>query len=167
MDKTYTLQIEVTVTEETLSNLISNVIDCPDQCGIAWWKTVNKGEYDAAEVQLEAEGRSTCSANVFARVLLNGGKLRLLDPESDWHWSGHEDGEMLWKAQIIAEGCYPVYGEWHDVGIMDILRAAQQYADEKICNDCGSNLDDIVEDGDFWDADAVFQIAMYGEVIYG
>ena len=53
------------------------------------------------------------------------------------------------------------------MGIMDILKAAQQYADERICNDCGSNLDAIAEDGDFWDADALFQIAMYGEVIYG
>jgi len=168
MERVYTMQIDVTVCEGTLSNLISNVMADPDGCGVAYWKAADDSEYAAAEAQLLAEsGEEPCVEDIFARMLINGGKLRLLDPESDWHWSGHEDGETLWRFQIIAEGCEPVGGEWHDVGVMDILKAAQQYADERICNECGPNLDDIVEDGDFWDADAVFQIAMYGEVVYG
>ena len=162
-----TIPIEVRVSEDVLVNLISNVLDCPDQCGVAWWKPVDNADYEKAESQLKAEGLDTCPACVFARILLNGGKLRLLDPESEWHWSGHEDGEMLWRAQIIAEGCEPVLGEWHDVGLADILNAACEYVHLKICKDCESILQSIAENGDFWDADALFQIAMYGEVVYG
>lgn len=167
MGKTIRMTIEVEVSEDVLANLISNVLDCPDQCGVAWWKPARLADYEQAESQLEAEGSDTYPANVFARILLNGGKLRLLDPESEWHWSGHEDGEMLWRAQIIAEGCEPVLGEWHDVGLTDILNAAREYASLRICNECGSDLRAIAENGDFWDADALFQIAMYGEVVYG
>ena len=98
---------------------------------------------------------------------MNGGTLQLLDPESDWHWSGHEKDEMLWKWQIIQEGCEPVGGEWHTVGLQEIANGIGKYASEHVANDLGTDLKKIVEDGDFWDADAIIQCAMYGEVIYG
>lgn len=170
MKKDYEITKTVTVDEEQLSCLLSNA--CADVCGVQWWKAADQEEYDKAKSELISELKPNaknkiCMENVWARMLLNGGKLRLLDPESDWHWKGHKVDEMLWNWQIKTEGTYPVGGEWHDVGIEDILKAIEQYGKEGYANDCGADLEKIVEDGDFYDADAVIQIAMYGEVIYG
>ena len=165
MEKTYEMQISVTVDEELLSCLLANA--CGDECGVAWWKSADPKARDEAERQLVEEGKDPCREDIWARMLLNGSKLRLLDPESDWHWSGHKPGEMLWNVQIVAEGSEPVGGEWHDVGIEDILKAVQIYGKMDYANACGGSIEKIVDDGDFWDADAVIQIAMYGDVIYG
>ena len=169
MGKTYRMTVEMTVDEDALSTLISNAT--ADNCGFAWWGYDDK-EYEEAKSELISERKpdaddQVCFEDVLARMLLSGKRLRLLDPESDWHWSGHKPGEVLWNAQIIAEGCEPVGGEWHDIGIEDVMRGVQLYAASGCANACGSDIKNINEYGDFWDADAVFQFAAYGEVIYG
>ena len=167
MEKTF--KINIKIDEDDLIDLLANAIG--DSCGFAWWGYDDE-EYRKTKADLIAELKpdaddQICMEEVLARMLFKGKKLKLLDPESEWHWSGHEPGEMLWNAQIIAEGCVPVGGEWHEVGIEDIVRGIQLYGESGCCSDCGPNLKKIVEEGDFWDADAVFQFAAYGELIYG
>ena len=158
-------KVEIEVDEKQLSDLIS--IAMSDKCGIAWWN-YDEGQYQEAKKELEAEGQlDICIEDVLARLLFRGGKLRLLDPDSDWHWSGHEEDEILHNWQIISEGCEPEGGEWHEVGLEDIVRGVQQYDQIHSANNCGGNIGNICEYGDFIDADIVFQFAAYGEVIYG
>lgn len=153
------------VDEESLSNLISNAMG--DTCGVGWWKEKDEKDYESAEAELIAEGiEKPCYEDILARMLFNGGKLMLLDPESNWHWKGHEEGAMLWNWQIQAEGTEPEGGEWHEVGLDEIIKGLNLYFDEKPATGC-RDLESILEDGDFWDADCVFQYAMYGEVVYG
>ena len=175
MEKSYSKTVEVKKTieikidEYNLICLISNAMG--GTCGYDWWGYDEK-EYEETKSELISENKpdaddQICFEDVLARMLLNGKKLRLLEADSDWHWSGHEPGEMLWAAQIRAEGCVPVGGKWHEVGIDDIVKGIQLYGESGCANDCGPDIRRIVEDGDFWDADAVFQFAAYGEVIYG
>lgn len=163
--KEKTIVIETKINEGQLCDLISNAKG--DSCGVGWWKEKDESEYDAARAELVAEGNTEpCLEEVWARLLFNGGKLMLLDPESDWHWKGHKDGEMLWNWQIQTEGTEPEGGEWHEVGLDEIVKGLTKYFEESPATGCG-NLQNILEEGDFWDADAVFQYAMYGELIYG
>ena len=104
-----------------------------------------------------------CLEEVWARVIFNGGKLLLLEAESDWHWSGHEDGELLWSFQIQSEGCEPVGGTWNAVGLQEICNGLSKYMREKGIG----TVDKLLQEGDFYDADAVFQFAAYGEWIFG
>lgn len=153
------------VDEDSLSSLISNAMG--DTCGVGWWKEKDEEEYEQAKAELIKEGcDNPCMEDVWARMLFNGGKLMLLDPESDWHWSGHKKGELLWNWQIQAEGAEPEGGDWHEVGLDEIVKGLNLYFEEKPAAGCG-DLESILENGDFWDADCVFQYAMYGEVIYG
>ena len=172
MNKTREIEIvtKFVVDEEELSSLLANA--SADVCGVQWWKPENQADYDEAKAELIAERKpdaddQICMEDVWARMLINGKRLCLLDPESHWHWSGHREGEMLWKAQVVAEGLEPVGGEWHFVDIEDVVKAIVAYGSSGYANDCGADIKKIVEDGDFYDADAVFQIAMYGDVIYG
>lgn len=158
--------IEIVIDEYNLGCLISNAMG--STCGFDWWD-YNRDEYKEARKEIIAEFGSVpeggvCIEDVFARMLLNGKKIKLLEAGSDWHWSGHEPGEMLWQAQVIMEGCVPVGGKWHEIGIDDIMKGIQLYGESGYANDCGPNIRDIVENGDFWDADAVFQFAAYGEI---
>lgn len=161
--------IEIVIDEYNLGCLISNAM--ADTCGFDWWSYDEKAYEEArseliSEIKPDADDQ-ICLEDVLARMLLKGGKLKLLESDSGWHWSGHEPGEMLWNAQIIAEGCVPVGGKWHSIGIDDIVRGIGLYGESECANDCGPSLRKIVEDGDFWDADAVFQFAAYGEVVFG
>ena len=170
LSKTFSVQIDVTITEEDLSTLLSNAFDGGDECGCAWYKPTDQAAFDAAKAELVSERGSAdgiFDADVYARMLMRGGTIQCLDPESDWHWSGHQPGEMLWAAQIRIEGCEPVGGEWHAVGLGEIADAIRKYAESHVASDLGANLSKIVEDGDFWDADAIIQYAMYGDLIYG
>lgn len=166
MGKTIEVPATLRIDEEDLVDLISTARS--DECGCAWWKYDQK-EYDAAKEKLKEErgGEPIFHDDVLARILIDGGALDLLDPESDWHWSGLKPGETPWRAQIIAEGCEPVGGDWHRVTVKDIAKAITLYARDGVANCCGADLHAIVENGDFWDADAVIQYAMYGELIYG
>ena len=170
LSKSFTVQIDVTITEEDLSTLLSNAFDGSGECGCAWTKPTDQGAYDSAREELVSERGSAngiFDADVYARMLMRGGTIQCLDPESDWHWSGHQPGEAVWPNQVWSEGCEPVGGEWHAVGLDDIADAIIQYAEGHVASDLGANLSKIVEDGDFWDADAIIQYAMYGDVIYG
>ena len=171
MNKTVRIQIHVEIDEEDVIGLLTTAMETPENCGCAWYRPTDQKAYDA-KVELISERKPNADdqilhVEVLARMLMNGGTLELLDPESDWHWSGHDSDEMLWKWQIIQEGCEPVGGEWHTVGLTDIVAGTQKYGAGHVAGDLGSDLHKIVEDGDFWDADAVIQYAMYGDLIYG
>lgn len=163
MKKEFTVKIEID--EDDISCLLANA--SAEECGVSWWKSVDPNARNEAERQLVAEGKDPCREDIWARMLMNGGKLRLLDPESDWHWKGYPRGAMVWSWQIMVENLEPEDGEWHDIGIDDIINAIQVYGKKGYANDCGADLKSINENGDFYDADAVIQIAMYGDVIYG
>lgn len=172
MEKTFRIQTHVTIDEEDLATFLSILMDVPENCGCAWYKPTKPEDYDKAEAELEKElgperKGDICYTDVYARMLMNGGTLQCLDPESDWHWSGHEEGELLWKAQIIIEGCEPVGGDWKTVGLADIASALVKYGSEHVANDVGGDIKSINENGDCTDADAVIQYAMYGDFIYG
>lgn len=137
-----------------------------DVCGARWWKPESETDYNEAEQELEAEGAEIYNSTIFARMLFNGKKILLLDPESDFNWSGHKPGELLWNWQIQAEGCEPENGTWHAVGLKEITKGLTKYFTEGYASGCNS-IQSLLEDGDFWDHDAVIQCAMYGEVIYG
>lgn len=164
-----TVSIEIEVDEEDVSCLLANAIILPE--GSFAWFGHDDREYAEARAQLIAERKpdsddEVCQEDVMARLLFNGHRLRLLDSESDWWWKGHK-GEMLWKFQIIAEGLEPEGGEWHEVGLQDILDALPKYAMSHCCNDCGADLRHVNECGDSLDADAILQFAAFGELIYG
>ena len=167
MKKEFKTMKNVTIDEEEVSTLFANAIVLSDS-GCAWWKPAKQEDYDKAKAELIAEGYDKpFDEDIWARMLFNGGKLKLLDPESNWHWKGHKPGEMLWNWQIRAERLEPVGGKWHLVSLQKIVEAIQKYGDEHCGNDCGADIKAINENGDAVDADCVIQIAMYGEVIYG
>ena len=161
--------IEIAIDEYNLGCLISNAMG--DTCGFDWWKC-DDGEYEAAKNEIVAENHldsddQVCIEDVYARVLLKGGKIELLEPESGWHWSGKEPDDMVWKAEVVAKKLHPVGGKWHAIGIDDVARGIGLYGEAKCASDCGADIRRIIEDGDFWDADAVFQFAAYGEIVFG
>lgn len=180
MEKTYSIRVAVEgakeievplkINEEQLTDLLATASS--ETCGCAWWKPVDEADYKSAEKELSEELKPNaddpiCAEQIWARMLLNGKKLRLLDPESEWHWKGHKEGEMLWNWQIRAEKTEPEGGEWHDIGIEDILKGLLINSIMGYANGCRPTLESVNGDGDFYDADAIIQIAMYGEVIYG
>lgn len=155
----------VTLTEEELVDLLSTAM--ADTCGFDWWKYDEK-VYEQTHEELVAELKpdtddSICFEQVLARMIFKGHKLELLEAESDWHWSGHEEGEMLWSFQIRAEGCEPVGGKWYKVGLQEICAGLAKH----MVAAGYSTVQQLLEKGDFWDADAVFQYAAYGEVLMG
>jgi len=164
------IKIPIKIIEEQLTDMLATASS--ESCGCAWWKPVDEMSYINTKNALIEElmpdtDDEICTEQIWARMLLNGEKLRLLDPESEWHWKGHKEGEMLWSWQIRAEGSEPEGGEWHDIGIEDILRGLLTYGLMGYANGCRPTLESVNDDGDFYDADAIIQIAMYGEVIYG
>lgn len=166
MKKEFKITKSITIEEGDLSDLLANALLLSDG-GCAWWKEENPDDYKKAKEELISEGmKEPYMEDVWARMLFNGGRLKLLDPESDWHWKGHKKGELLWMAQVKAEGSEPVGGKWHLVSLSRIVKAIQKYGDEHCGNDCGADLKAINENGDSIDADCVIQIAMYGEIVY-
>lgn len=155
---------KVGLDEQELADLISTAMS--DTCGFDWWKLEDDKLYDAARAELIAEGNSEdslCFEQVWARILFNGGKLLLLESESDWHWKGFPDGTMLWNYQIRASGTEPEGGTWYAVGLDEICKGLSKYM-----ADAGyATVQKLLENGDFFDADAVFQCAAYGEVQFG
>ena len=156
---------KVLLTEDQLSDLISTAM--ADTCGFEWWKEGDPSDYDKAEEELAkelgVESDDLYFEQIWARMLFNGGSLLLLESESDWHWKGFDEGTILWNWQIKSSGTEPEGGTWHEITLEKICKGLALYmTDKKI-----SSVDKIIEDGDFWDADAVFQYAAYGEVIFG
>lgn len=141
---------ELEITEDQLTDLIANTVcDC---CGVRWWKSENKQDYKDAKAELKAEGRENlCAEEIWSRMIFNGKKIMLLDPESDWDWNN--DGE-------------PEGGDWYAVGLEEIKSGLAKYFEEGYATGC-KNVQKVLDEGDFWDTDAIFQYAMYGEVIYG
>ena len=157
---------KVTLTEEQLVDLISTAM--ADTCGFDWWKLEHEEDYEKAKAELIAElhpdaDDELCFEQVWARILFNGGKLLLLEAESDWHWKGYPDGTMLWNWQIRASGTEPEGGTWHSIGLTDICKGLSIYMHEHQY----STVDKLLSEGDFFEAEAVFQCAAYGEVQFG
>ena len=154
---------KVLLTEDQLTDLISTAM--ADTCGFEWWKEKDHALYEKAKEELVKETGSDdlCFEQVWARMIFNGGSLLLLESESDWHWKGYPEGTLLWNYEIRASGTEPEGGTWHEITLDKICKALAIYMTNKKV----SSVDKILEDGDFWDADAIFQYAAYGEVVFG
>lgn len=155
---------EVKLTESELTDLISTAMG--GTCGFDWWKEEDEKLYEAARAELIAESGkedSPCFEQVWARMLFNGGKLLLLEAESDWHWKGFPDGTMLWNYQIKASGTEPEGGTWNTVGLDEICKGLAAIMHENGF----TTVQQLLENGDFYTADGVFQYAAYGEVVFG
>ena len=166
MNKTKFNLPEVELTEEQLVDLISMAM--ADTCGFDWWKLEHEEDYEKAKAELIAElhpdaDDSLCFEQVWARVLFNGGKLLLLEAESDWHWKGFPDGTMLWNYQIRASGTEPEGGTWHAVGLEEICKGLSKYMHDEGY----ATVEQLLTNGDFYTAEAAFQCAAYGEVQFG
>ena len=166
MNKTKFNLPEVELTEEQLVDLISTAM--ADTCGFDWWKLEHEEDYEKARTELIAELKpdtddSICFEQVWARILFNGGKLMLLEAESDWHWKGFPDGTMLWNFQIRASGTEPEGGTWYTIELKNICDGLSKYMHDKGY----ATVDQLLTNGDFFDADGVFQCAAYGEVQFG
>lgn len=156
----------IELTEGQLVDLISTGM--ADTCGFDWWKTVSEEDYEAARDELISELKpdtddEICFEQVWARILFNGGKLLVLEAESDWHWKGYPEGTMLWNWQIRASGTEPEGGTWHELTLEKICNGLRKYMHDNQY----ATVDKLLTEGDFWVADAVFQCAVYGEVQFG
>lgn len=156
---------EVELTEQQLADLISTAM--ADICGFDWWKLEHEEDYEEAKAELVAEQHpdADCLAfeQVWARILFKGKKLMLLETESDWHWKGFSKGTTLWSFQVKASGTEPEGGTWCTIGLEEICKGIS-----RCMHDQGyATVDQLLTDGDFFTADAVFQYAAYGDVIFG
>lgn len=130
--------VDTPFTEEDLATTIS--IGMSGRCGfdsMDW----NDGEYRSARDSLLADGREKVDItmeDVLARLLLEGGTISLLEADTE--------------------------DDWYEIRLPDILRGLAMWA--ATCEWGG--LDGLVNgEGDFLDADMVFQIAAFGEVMIG
>ena len=134
MNKTTFTLPPVELSEDELVDLLSTAM--ADTCGFDWW-SYDDDAYDKAHAALVKEHEdkkdtsSICFEDVLARMIFDGGQLDLLEAESDWHWSGHEPGEMFGNFQIKAEGCVPVGGTWNKVGLQDICNGLAKHMADK------------------------------------
>ena len=148
-EKVFEVTIRETINEDLLSGLLSNASS--STCGFDFWQVEREQDYVDAAAELREERGLTdheiCIEDIWARVLFNGGHLLLLESESD----AIDDYESP---------------DWHRIGLEDICNGITQYLRERPCSECSSLLE-IVDEGDFWDADAVMQYAAYKEIIFG
>ena len=157
---------EIELTEEQLTDLIS--IAMADTCGFDWWKLEHEEDYEKARAELIAEQHPDtddiiCFEQVWARALFNEGKLMLLETESDWHWKGFPKGTTLWSYQVKDSGTEPEGGTWHSIGLKEICKGLSMCMHAEGY----STVDQLLTEGDFFTADAVFQYAAYEDIIFG
>lgn len=139
----FKIEKEEVLTEQQLADLLSNFFGI--RCGFDQWE-VEKGElYEGASEELDDErleedsDEEICFEEVLARMLFKGGALCLLEADTE--------------------------DDWHVVDLNKIIDGLKLYLKNPV-GDCHS-VQEIVEQGDALDADAVFQYAVYGEIIYG
>lgn len=139
----FKIEKEETLTEQQLADLLSNFFGI--RCGFDQWE-VEKGElYEGASEEIaderlaEESDEEICLEEVLARMLFKGGAICLLEADTE--------------------------DEWHVVDLNKIISGLKLYL-KNPTGDCHS-VQEIVEQGDALDADAVFQYAVYGEIIYG
>lgn len=162
--KSIEVSVPTKLTEEMVSTLLSTASSTT--CGFDWWKEERHERYEAAKAELVAEGKDPTIEDVWARMLFNGDALMLLETESNWHWKGFPEGTVLTKWQVREYDTEPEGGTWKRVALDDIVKGFRKYLDEKPASGLDT-IEEIIEDGDFWDADCVMQYAAYGEVVYG
>lgn len=130
--------VNVPFTEEDLATTIS--IGMSGRCGfdsMDW----DDSEWASARDSLLADGREKADItreDIIARILLEGGTIRLLEADTE--------------------------DDWYDVRLPDMLRGLAMWAATCEYGGLGGLVDG---EGDFLDADMVFQIAAFGEVMIG
>lgn len=139
----FKIEKEEVLTEQQLADLLSNFFSI--RCGFDRWE-IEKGELykgtaeEIADERLaEDSDEEICFEEVLARMLFKGGAICLLEADTE--------------------------DEWHVVDLNKIISGLKLYL-KNPTDDCHS-VQEIVEQGDSLDADAVFQYAVYGEIIYG
>ena len=165
------------ITEENLVDLLSTAMG--DTCGFDWWRA-NDEDYIQAREELLAENNNNNNDNdddedgetvyyegVLARILFNGGKLSLLEPETDWEWGTHKTIELRKGVEMQRTRYEPVGGVWHEIGLEEVLQGLRLYFSNPSSKNHPRDINALLCDGDFFDADAVFQYAAYGEIVFG
>lgn len=135
----FEIKFEDDLTENDISYILSTGLS--GSCGFSSVRNP-KEEYAKAKEELEADLKPNDEIyheDVQARVLIDGGTIKLQDPE-DGHW-----GELTLKNLI--EGLQKYFKEGWSGGF--------------------KTMHDLVENSDFDDCDCILQAAVWGDVIYG
>lgn len=139
------------ISQDDLVNLLSTATDGSEYIDIDW---VYQEEY----IKSKEEGDSR--ENIYAKMLLNGYKIEVRDYFA-------EDDEDFY-------GC--LHHEWNEedecmvyhVGIEDIANGIAKCIDNGGWTaECAYDLINKPENLDLYEAEAIMQVIVYGEVIYG
>ena len=133
--------VNVRIDERDLSTMLAKAC-IPCVRGFSNAKEKDLESFKAAKEQIIAEDGAVIPhrvEDIWARMLLNGGSMEFRDPE---------DGRDI------------------EVDIHDIAKAIIDYGNSHVASNLGPSLKAIAKDGNFCDADAVIQFAMYGGVIH-
>ena len=139
----FRIEKEDVLTEQQLADLLSNFFGI--RFGFDQWEVEKDELYESAAEELtgerlaEGSDEEICLEEVLARMLFNGGAICLLEADTE--------------------------DEWHVIDLNKIINGLKLYFKNPV-GDLNS-VQEIVEQGDALDADAVFQCAAYGEIIYG
>ena len=154
METKFSIAKDVTMSEEQLSDLLSMASDY--SVGFDYWAHYdnlnmngNNGyrNYRAARASLEAEGidsEKICLEQVWARMLFTGKSLYLLEAEGD----------------ADERSC------WYEITLENIIKGIKMYFEGEYSDNIVS-FEDLINNGDGEDADTVFQLAVYGKVVFG
>lgn len=162
------VEVTHTLNEPQLADMLCNWMEVPAsyEKGFHPYVDYDDAEAERAKAELKAEGAGDVyEHDVVARILVNGGKALLLDPESDYKWDDESLNEgPHWSWEFA--GHKPIGGKWYELTLDKFLKGLGMYFENGVCNRC-TTPQSIIEDGDFTDVDAVLQYALYGELVYG
>ena len=144
------------LTQEDLVNLL-----CTATYGSSWL------EIYATDKSLITKEDGDCLEDIWAKVLLAGGKINCVDHYAEGEVYGTLEHDIDEEENVT-----------YHVSLQDIKdglqkcadgtsRDADKYADKGFLARC---YNDFVNDGDNWDyveADALMQVILFGELIYG
>lgn len=151
METKFSITKDITMSEEQLTDLLSMASDY--SVGFDYWAhydnliTMGDNNYRAARASLLAEGvdsEKICLEQVWARMLFMGKSLYVLEAEGD----ADEDS------------C------WYEITLEKIVEGIKMYFEDEYSNNIIS-FGDLIDNGDGEDADTVFQLAAYGDVVFG
>lgn len=144
-ERRFRVEREEKVNELQLVDLLSTV-NAGFGCGFEMIGVIENEDdkviYNKARKTLVEEGMNTnkiCVEDVWARILFSEKPLKVMEIETE---------------------------EIHNITLTDILIGFDAYFEERPANGLPT-VEEIIENGDFLDADAVLQYAAYGEIIYG
>ena len=106
-----------------------------------------------------------CFEDLLVKVLLNGGKIRARDFYAEDEDEIYGDGEWDYE-----NGCASYTIDLDDIrkGIEAAYNGAFVYHDEEEKRAARKAVEELEDENlDLWDAETLFQIILFGEIIYG